>query len=175
MGDKAAARKLAASLGIPIPAGYDDADQSDEALTDGGRADRLPAARQAAAGGGGKGMRTVRDPDRLATDLAAARREAQAAFSDDRLILERLVEGARHVEIQVLFDGRATASTSGSATARSSGATRRSSRKRPPPPSMPTCARMGEAALTLAGAVGYVSAGTCEFLLDDRGRSRSSR
>src|SRR5437773_487731 len=56
------------------------------------------------AGGGGKGMRTVRTPDRLEAELAGARREAQASFGDDRLILERLVEGPRHVEIQVLFD-----------------------------------------------------------------------
>ena len=58
-----------------------------------------------AAGGGGKGMRTVREPHRLAEAIGAARREAAAAFGDDRLILERLVVGARHVEIQVLFDG----------------------------------------------------------------------
>ncbi|MEA2612161.1 MAG: hypothetical protein QOI52_120, partial [Chloroflexota bacterium] len=104
MGDKAAARKLAATLGIPIPAGYDDADQSDSALTAAAERIGYPLLVKPAAGGGGKGMRTVRTPDRLATDLAAARREAHAAFNDDRLILERLVEGARHVEIQVLCD-----------------------------------------------------------------------
>ncbi len=106
MGDKAAARKLAASLGVPTPAGYDDADQSDEALIEAAERIGYPLLVKPAAGGGGKGMRTVRTPDRLATELAAARREAQAAFNDDRLILERLLEGARHVEIQVLFDSQ---------------------------------------------------------------------
>ena len=106
MGDKAASRKLAASLGITVPAGYDDADQSDAALTAAAERIGYPLLVKPAAGGGGKGMRTVRDADRLATDLAAARREALAAFDDDRLILERLLEGARHVEIQVLFDGQ---------------------------------------------------------------------
>ncbi|MEJ7696408.1 MAG: biotin carboxylase N-terminal domain-containing protein [Candidatus Limnocylindrales bacterium] len=104
MGDKAAARRLAASLGIPTIAGYDDADQSDEALTTAAQRIGTPLLIKPAAGGGGKGMRTVRDPGRLSAELAAARREARTAFGDDRLILERLIEGARHVEIQVLFD-----------------------------------------------------------------------
>ena len=106
MGDKAAARKLAASLGIPIPAGYDDAGQSNDALTEAAERIGYPLLVKPAAGGGGKGMRTVRAVDRLMTELAAARREAQAAFNDDRLILERLLEGVRHVEIQVLFDSK---------------------------------------------------------------------
>lgn len=104
MGDKAAARRLAASLGVPVPAGYDDPDQSDAALAAAAERIGLPLLVKPAAGGGGKGMRTVRDLADLATSLAGARREAEAAFGDDRLILERLVEGARHVEIQVLFD-----------------------------------------------------------------------
>jgi excisionase family DNA binding protein len=170
MGDKAAARKLAENLGIPIPAGYDDADQSDAALT--AAAERIghPLLVKPAAGGGGKGMRTVRTPDRLATDLAAARREAQAAFNDDRLILERLVEGARHVEIQVLFDGHGNGVHLGE---RDCSIQRRHQKvlEEAPSPAVDATLRraMGEAALTLARAVGYVSAGTCEFLLDDRG------
>src|SRR5687767_14453261 len=170
MGDKAASRKLAASLGITVPAGYDDADQSDETLVKAAKRIGYPLLVKPAAGGGGKGMRTVRTPDRLPTDFAAARREAQAAFNDDRLILERLVEGARHVEIQVLFDGHGNGIHLGE---RDCSIQRRHQKvlEEAPSPAVNVSLRraMGEAALALAGAVGYVSAGTCEFLLDDRG------
>jgi len=170
MGDKAASRRLAASLGIATPAGYDDVDQSDEAL--GAAAGRIgyPLLVKPAAGGGGKGMRTVRTPDRLRTELAAARREAQAAFADDRLILERLLEGARHVEIQVLFDQRGNGVHLGE---RDCSIQRRHQKvlEEAPSPAVDANLRraMGDAALTLGRSVGYVSAGTCEFLLDDRG------
>ena len=170
MGDKAAARRLATTLGIPTPPGYDDADQSDDALTAAARAIGYPLLIKPVAGGGGKGMRTVRDPERLAQDLAAARREAQAAFGDSRLILERLIEGARHVEIQVLFDRDGAGVHLGE---RDCSIQRRHQKvlEEAPSPAIDaaTRRRMGEAALSLATAVGYESAGTCEFLLDDRG------
>ncbi len=172
MGDKAAARRLAVSLGIPVPPGYDDADQSDPALV--AAADRigLPLLVKPAAGGGGKGMRTVRDRDRLPAELAGARREAQAAFGDDRLILERLVEGARHVEIQVLFDAHGRGVHLGE---RDCSLQRRHQKvlEESPSPAVDNelRARLGDAALTLAREVGYVGAGTCEFLLDERGTS----
>jgi acetyl-CoA/propionyl-CoA carboxylase biotin carboxyl carrier protein len=170
MGDKAAARKIAASLNIPIPAGYDDADQSDDVLTEAAERIGYPLLVKPAAGGGGKGMRTVRAADRLTTELAAARREAQSAFNDDRLILERLVEGARHVEIQVLFDSLGSGVHLGE---RDCSIQRRHQKvlEEAPSPAVSAGLRqaMGDAALALARAVGYVSAGTCEFLLDDRG------
>ena len=170
MGDKAASRKLAASLGITVPAGYDDDDQSDAALVKAAERIGYPLLVKPAAGGGGKGMRTVRFADRLTTELAAARREAQAAFHDDRLILERLLEGARHVEIQVLFDSHGNGVHLGE---RDCSIQRRHQKvlEEAPSPAVDAALRraMGDAALALAGAVGYVSAGTCEFLLDDRG------
>jgi len=170
MGDKAAARKLATNLGVPIPAGYDDADQSDAALTSAAARIGYPLLIKPAAGGGGKGMRTVRGAADLATDLTAARREARSAFGDDRLILERLVEGARHVEIQVVFDAHGQGVHLGE---RDCSLQRRHQKVLEETPSPAVDAslreRMGAAALALAGAVGYVSAGTCEFLLDDRG------
>jgi excisionase family DNA binding protein len=174
MGDKAAARQLAKKLGIPTPAGYDDADQSDEALTQAAERIGYPILIKPSAGGGGKGMRTVRDPERLPGELAAARREAQAAFGDERLILEQLVEGARHVEIQVLFDAHGSGVHLGE---RDCSLQRRHQKVLEEAPSPAVNAsvggdlrrRMGEAALKLAGAVGYQSAGTCEFLLDERG------
>ena len=170
MGDKAAARRLAASLGVPTPAGYDDPDQSDEALTSAAARVGFPLLVKPAAGGGGKGMHTVREPARLAAALAAARREALAAFGDDRLILERLVEGARHIEIQVLFDAHGHGIHLGE---RDCSVQRRHQKvlEEAPSPAIDATARaaLGEAAVRLAAVVGYVGAGTCEFLIDDRG------
>ncbi|MEJ7749588.1 MAG: biotin/lipoyl-containing protein [Candidatus Limnocylindrales bacterium] len=170
MGDKAAARRLAARLGVPTPPGYDEPDQSDEALSAAAGRIGIPLLVKPAAGGGGKGMRTVRDPARLLAELAGARREASAAFGDDRLILERLIEGARHVEIQVLFDGHGHGVHLGE---RDCSLQRRHQKvleeAGSPAVDGPLRNRLGEAALRLAGAVGYIGAGTCEFLLDEGG------
>ena len=170
MGDKGAARTLAASLGVPVLAGYDGTDQSDEAFRT--AADRIgpPLVVKPAAGGGGKGIRVVRELDRLRDALAAARREARAAFGDERLILERMVEGGRHVEIQVLFDGSGNGVHLGE---RDCSVQRRHQKvlEEAPSPAVGESlrARLSEAALMLGRAVGYVGAGTCEFLLDDSG------
>ncbi len=171
MGDKAAARRLAAANDVPTLPGYDDADQSDQALEAAAATIGTPLIVKPAAGGGGKGMRIVRDLARLADALAAARREARAAFDDDRLILERLVEGPRHVEVQVLFDALGSGIHLGE---RDCSLQRRHQKvlEETPGPGVDEAirGRMREAALRLAGAVGYRSAGTCEFLVDDRGR-----
>ncbi len=171
MGDKATARRLAASLGVPVLAGYDEPDTSDDALIAAANEVGFPLLVKPAAGGGGKGMRTVRDPEALPDAIAAARREAASAFDDDRLILERLVVGARHVEIQVLFDGHGTGIHLGE---RDCSIQRRHQKilEETPSPAVDASLRdrLGEAALTLGRAVGYVSAGTCEFLLDSQGR-----
>ena len=170
MGDKAAARRLAASLDVPILAGYDDPDQSDEALLAAATRVGFPMLVKPAAGGGGKGMRTVREPHRLAEAIGAARREAAAAFGDDRLILERLVVGARHVEIQVLFDGYGAGVSLGERDCSIQRRHQKVLEEAPSPAVTPAMReRLGAAALRLAAAVGYVGAGTCEFLLDERG------
>ena len=170
MADKAAARRFAASLGIPVVPGYDDADQSDATLAREAARIGVPLLVKPTAGGGGKGMRTVLSLDHLPQALASARREAQAAFGDDRLILERLIEGARHVEIQLLFDAAGRGVHLGE---RDCSIQRRHQKVLEETPSPAVDGRlrahMGEAALRLASAVGYVSAGTVEFLLDDRG------
>jgi len=171
MGDKAAARRLAASLGIPVLPGYDGDDQSDEVLAR--EADRIgfPLLVKPSAGGGGKGMRAIDGPESLATGLAAARREARAAFGDDRLILERLLVGPRHVEIQLLFDGLGNGVHLGE---RDCSTQRRHQKvlEESPSPAVDSATRdaMGAAALRLAREVGYASAGTVEFLLDDSGK-----
>jgi len=171
MGDKAAARRTAVEHGVPVLPGYDGADQSDAALL--GEADRigLPLLVKPAAGGGGKGMRVIRSSDQLEEALAAARREARRSFGDDRLILERLLDGPRHVEIQVLFDAHGNGIHLGE---RDCSAQRRNQKiveESPGPAVTPELReRMGAAALAVASAVGYRNAGTVEFLLANDGR-----
>jgi acetyl-CoA/propionyl-CoA carboxylase biotin carboxyl carrier protein len=170
MGDKAAARRLAVELGVPVVPGYDDEDQSDGALTEAANRIGFPLLVKPAAGGGGKGMRTVRLPAHLADALASARREAVTAFDDDRLILERLVEGPRHVEVQVLFDGLGGGVHLGERDCSTQRRNQKVLEETPSPAVTPaTRARLTGYALQLAGAVRYRSAGTCEFLLGDRG------
>jgi excisionase family DNA binding protein len=170
MGDKAAARQLARRLGIPTIDGYDAEDQADTALTRAARRIGYPILVKPAAGGGGKGMRTVHAAGDLAAQLAAARREAQAAFGDDRLVLERFLDGPRHVEVQVLFDSLGHGVHLGE---RDCSLQRRHQKvlEETPSPAVraPMRRHLTDAALALAAEVGYVSAGTCEFLLDDAG------
>ncbi|MES2209426.1 MAG: biotin carboxylase N-terminal domain-containing protein [Chloroflexota bacterium] len=170
MGDKAAARRLAHSLGIPVVPGYDGDDQSIGALTAAATAIGFPILVKPAAGGGGKGMRVVRDPADLADSCASARREATAAFGDDRLVLERLVEGPRHIEVQVLFDAHGAGVHLGE---RDCSLQRRHQKvlEESPSPAVDPDLRteLGASALRLAGAVAYEGAGTCEFLVTDRG------
>jgi len=170
MGDKAAARVLAERLGVPVLPGYDDPDQSDRTLE--AAADRIgyPIVIKPSAGGGGKGMHDVRDPDRLFDALATARREASTAFGDDRLILERLAEGARHVEVQVLFDAHGNGVHLGERDCSLQRRHQKILEETPSPAVAPEMRRrLTDAALALAAAVAYRNAGTCEFLLTERG------
>jgi acetyl-CoA carboxylase biotin carboxylase subunit len=171
MGDKEAARRLATELGVPVLPGLAVASEDDESLLD--RAGELgfPLMVKAVGGGGGRGMRLVRSPDALLEALAAARREAGAAFGDERLLLERAVLGGRHVEVQVLVD------TSGQAVhlgERDCSIQRRHQKvieESPSPAVTPKLRkRMSAAALEVARAAGYVNAGTVEFLLDGDGQ-----
>ncbi|MEO8468645.1 MAG: biotin carboxylase N-terminal domain-containing protein [Chloroflexota bacterium] len=170
MGDKAAARQLAGSLKIPVIPGYDGADQSAEGLEWIAHELGFPILIKPSAGGGGKGMRVVRNPDDLADAISSARREARAAFGDDRLVLERLVEGPRHVEVQVLFGADGAGVHLGE---RDCSLQRRHQKvlEESPSPAVaePLREALGAAALRLAAAVGYAGAGTCEFLVTDRG------
>jgi excisionase family DNA binding protein len=170
MGDKAAARRRAVELGIAVVAGYDGDAQDDETLSAEDARIGFPLLIKPSEGGGGKGMHVVRDMHELRVALAASRREAQRAFGDDRLILERLLEGARHVEVQVLFDARGLGIHLGE---RDCSAQRRSQKivEESPAPSVSSALReqMGADALRLAASVGYVGAGTVEFLLEDDG------
>ncbi len=169
MGDKAAARRLAVELGVPIVPGYDGEDQSDAALRRAARRLGYPLLVKPAAGGGGKGMRVVREPARLPAALASARREAQGAFGDARLILERFVEGPRHVEVQVLFDDGGNGVHLGERDCSTQRRHQKVLEEAPSPAVNPaTRRRLTGYALQLAAAVGYRGAGTCEFLLTNR-------
>jgi 3-methylcrotonyl-CoA carboxylase alpha subunit len=172
MGDKAAARRLAEHLGVAVVPGYDGAGQSDRALRRAAAGIGYPLLVKPAGGGGGKGMRIVREPARLADALAGARREALAAFGDERLVLERLVEGARHVEVQVLFDRHGAGIHLGERDCSTQRRHQKVLEESPSPAVTPAIrGHLATAALLLSRAVGYEGAGTCEFLLTDRGEA----
>ncbi len=170
MGDKAAARRRVAGQGVPVAPGYDGDDQDNGTLA--GEAARIgfPLLVKPSAGGGGKGMRIVRAAAELDEALASARREAHRSFGDDRLILERYLEHARHVEVQVLFDAHGTGISLGE---RDCSAQRRNQKvvEEAPGPAMTAelRERMGAAAVAAGASVGYENAGTVEFLLADDG------
>ena len=159
MGDKLAARAAAEAAGLAVLPSS--SDPSDPAPTG------FPLLVKAVAGGGGKGMRLVADPSELEAAVAAARREAERAFGDGRVYLERHVARARHVEIQVLADAHGNCVQLGE---RECSIQRRHQKiiEESPSPAVDAAlrARMGRAAVELAASVGYRSAGTVELLLD---------
>ena len=165
MGDKTSARRLMAAAGVPIvPGSADTLSDSDEAAAI--AADiGFPVLVKAVAGGGGKGMRVVRNPRELGAALTAASREAVKAFGDGRVYLEKYIERPRHVEIQVLADHQRTIHVG----ERECSIQRRHQKLVEEAPSVAVTPalreRMGAAAIAAARAVGYRGAGTCEFLL----------
>jgi acetyl-CoA carboxylase, biotin carboxylase subunit len=169
MGDKAAARRLAGDAGVPVVPGTDAAADVGTALR---AADELgyPVMLKAAAGGGGRGIRIARDPDELRELVPGAAREAEAAFGDASLYVEKLLERARHVEIQVLGDRHGNLVH---LYERECSLQRRRQKlvEECPSPALHSSTReaMAEAAVRLAEAVGYTSAGTVEFLVDEDG------
>ena len=171
VGDKAAARQLAVRNGVPVVPGYDGEDQADATLTAEAARIGYPLLVKAAAGGGGRGMRAVHEPSALTEALASARREALAAFGDATLILERLVERPRHVEVQVLGDQHGAVIHLGE---RDCSVQRRHQKvvEESPAPGLADEVRqaLGQAALTIARAADYWNAGTCEFLVDPGGQ-----
>ena len=160
MGDKLQAKALAEGAGVPTLPGSED--PSDAASVG------FPLLVKAAAGGGGKGMRIVESAGALEDAVAAAKREAASGFGDDRVFLERYVSRARHVEIQILGDAHGNVVHLGE---RECSIQRRHQKilEESPSPRVdePLRRKMGDAALGLARALSYESAGTVEFLLDD--------
>jgi acetyl-CoA carboxylase biotin carboxylase subunit len=171
MGSKTAARQLAMAAGVPVvPGNAEGVRDADEAMAI-AASYGYPVLLKAAAGGGGKGMRVVRAAADLPDALASARREAQNAFGDDAVYVEKYIEGPRHVEIQVLADTHGTVLHLGE---RECSVQRRHQKMIEEAPSVAVTpelrARMGATAVAAARAAGYVNAGTCEFLLDRDGQ-----
>ncbi|HEU0203438.1 MAG TPA: biotin carboxylase N-terminal domain-containing protein [Burkholderiaceae bacterium] len=170
MGDKSAARRKAAALGVPVLPGFDAAEGDDTPLETLARAAEkigYPVMIKAAAGGGGRGMRRVRQAGEFEAMALSARSEAIAAFDDGRLLLERAVQAPRHVEIQVLADSHGHAIFLGERDCSVQRRHQKIIEEAPCPVLDPARRRaMGEAALRLVRAIDYAGAGTVEFLLD---------
>ncbi len=171
MGSKVGARSMMEAAGVPVLPGAHLADDADEAQI-AAEAERIgfPLLVKASAGGGGKGMRTVAEAAALADAVAGARREAESAFGDGTVFLERRLVDPRHVEIQVFADAHGSTVSLGE---RECSIQRRHQKvvEEAPSPVVDAelRARMGSAAVSAAEAVSYVGAGTVEFLLDAEG------
>jgi geranyl-CoA carboxylase alpha subunit len=167
MGDKAAAKRRMLAAGVPCVPGYLGEDQADARFAAEAARIGFPLLVKAVAGGGGRGMRIVRSAAELPEALAGARREATSAFGDGTLMLERLVERARHIEIQVFADAQGHAVHLGE---RDCTAQRRRQKiiEEAPSPIVGEAmrAQMGQDAVAAALAVGYRGAGTVEFVVD---------
>jgi acetyl-CoA carboxylase biotin carboxylase subunit len=170
MGLKNSARRLAAEAGAPVVPGYDGEDQSAETLRARMIEIGFPVLIKASAGGGGKGMRVVRVKGEVDSAIEAARREAEKAFGDGSLLLEKYVEGARHVEIQILGDTRGNLVH---IFERDCSLQRRHQKivEECPSPAVNEELRrkMGDTAVAIGRAIGYVNAGTVEFILAPSG------
>ena len=167
LGDKVAAKAAAEAAGVPILPGLSGERLGDEEIVAWAGGDQFPLLVKAAAGGGGKGMRVVSEAAALPEALAAARREAQGAFGDDRVFIERYVEASRHIEVQVLADAHGNAVHLGE---RECSLQRRHQKVVEESPSPVVGAelreRMGAAAVALVRAAGYVNAGTVELIAE---------
>ncbi|GAA1903973.1 acetyl-CoA carboxylase biotin carboxylase subunit [Streptomyces sodiiphilus] len=167
MGDKIRAKETVSAAGVPVVPG-----SSGSGLADAAREMGMPVLLKPSAGGGGKGMRLVHRTSRLEEEIAAARREAMAAFGDDTLLVERWIERPRHIEIQVLADAHGNVVHLGE---RECSLQRRHQKivEEAPSPLLDedTRAAMGEAAVQAARSCGYRGAGTVEFIVpgDERG------
>jgi acetyl-CoA carboxylase biotin carboxylase subunit len=170
MGDKAVARSTVSAAGVPVVPGTEgEGSLRDEELLALAPRIGFPLLIKATAGGGGKGMREVRSLEEMPGLLHAARREAEASFGDPNVYLEKLLEGARHIEIQILADGHGNAVHLGE---RECSIQRRHQKLLEEAPSPfvdddeELRQRMGSVAVRSAQAVGYINAGTIEFLMD---------
>lgn len=172
MGSKTGARAIMSAAGVPVVPGDTPANQDVTTIAAAVKKIGLPVVLKAAAGGGGKGMRIVRDADALDESIASARSEAQRAFGNGTLYVERLVDNARHIEVQIIGD------THGNLIhicERDCTLQRRHQKvieEAPAPRLDPTVReRLLAAAIAAGKAVGYVNAGTVEFLLEGEGPS----
>ncbi|MCW2954953.1 MAG: propionyl-CoA carboxylase biotin-containing subunit [Conexibacter sp.] len=170
MGDKLESKRLAAAAGVPTLPGSDGAVASAQDAATVAADVGYPVLLKASAGGGGKGMRIAADAGALSEAFERASSEALASFGDGRVFVERYIERPRHIEVQVLADGHGTVVHLGE---RECSIQRRYQKVIEESPSpfvdAETRRRMGETAVALARAVGYVSAGTVELIVDEQG------
>jgi 3-methylcrotonyl-CoA carboxylase alpha subunit len=169
-GSKIEAKRRASAAGVPTVPGYDGEDRSTQRLLAEALRIGFPVLIKASAGGGGRGMRLVREPHEFEEALEAAKREAYGAFGDDTVLIERYLDKPRHIEFQILADARGKIVHLGE---RECSIQRRHQKIVEETPSVAVTpelrAAMGNAAITVAAAVGYVNAGTVEFMLDRNG------
>jgi 3-methylcrotonyl-CoA carboxylase alpha subunit len=171
MGSKIEAKRRVREFGVPTVPGYDGDDQSVETLRAQAQQMGFPVLIKASAGGGGRGMRVVEDLTQFDDALSAAQREAQAAFGDSAVLLEKYLRDPRHIEFQVLADAHGAIIHLGE---RECSIQRRHQKIVEEAPSVALSpelrAEMGASAVAAAKSVGYVNAGTCEFMLDSTGK-----
>jgi 3-methylcrotonyl-CoA carboxylase alpha subunit len=167
MGSKAAAKALMQRSGVPLVPGYHDKAQDSFTLADAAQRIGYPVLLKASAGGGGRGMRVVSSADELEAAIAGAKRESKQAFGDDRLLIEKYLTRPRHIEIQIFADAHGNFV---SLFERDCSIQRRHQKviEEAPAPGMDAARRqaMGDAAIAAARAVGYVNAGTVEFIAE---------
>ncbi len=170
MGSKSAAKALMEAAGVPLVPGYHGEAQDLETFRTAAERIGYPVLLKAAAGGGGKGMKVVERESELAEALASAQREAQSAFGDSRMLVEKYVLKPRHVEIQVFADSHGNCLYLNERDCSIQRRHQKVVEEAPAPGLSPEIRKaMGESAVRAAQAIGYVGAGTVEFLLDERG------
>lgn len=170
MGSKSAAKSLMEAAGVPLVPGYHDEAQDYETFREAAARIGYPVLLKAAAGGGGKGIKVAESEAQLAETLESAQREAQSAFGDSRMLVEKYVLKPRHVEIQVFADQHGNCLYLNERDCSIQRRHQKVVEEAPAPGLSPELRRaMGEAAVKAAQAIGYVGAGTVEFLLDERG------
>lgn len=170
MGNKAEAKRLMSAAGVPCVPGYEGSAQSEAVLAASALKIGFPVMVKAAAGGGGRGMRLVASQAEIGEAIALARAEAESAFGSGELILEKAIEGARHVEVQVFADAHGNVIHLGERDCSVQRRHQKVIEEAPSPAVTPDLrARMGQAAVEAARAVDYHGAGTVEFLLDAEG------
>ena len=170
MGNKAGAKNIMQKAGVPCVPGYQGADQSDTVMLAEARKIGFPVMIKAVSGGGGRGMRLVPDAAAFPDALRSARSEAQGAFGDPTVILERAIVDPRHIEIQVFGDRYGNAIHLGERDCSVQRRHQKLIEEAPSPKVTPELrARMGAVAVAAVKSIGYEGAGTLEFLLDQRG------
>ncbi|MEO5951798.1 MAG: biotin carboxylase N-terminal domain-containing protein, partial [Chloroflexia bacterium] len=168
MGSKIEAKKIAIRANVPVVPGYFGDDQSAELLAQEAEKIGYPVLVKASAGGGGKGMRVVEQPHDFADELAGAQREAQAAFGDSRVMLEKYLSEPRHIEVQVLGDNYGTVIHLGERECSIQRRHQKVLEESPSPIMTPELRmRLTRAAVVLTKAAGYSNAGTIEFIYQD--------